>query len=1513
MATMTSPVWGGVARTVLTSYMEDGSSWAGPGCQLYAYAWDYGVSGCRHPGVDITMPQGTPLYAARAGTVARIRNQDISGSMEVVIRDALGHEHVYTHLHTREVRAGQIVAQGQRIGTSGFSESAHLHFEHRVPNSRNVSGWGFTNPETLLTSIIAPEPVAPSSAGGLNLSAINSDFRQIGDVPLSVYIAEFTRLSSPLLAQASTIYDAAKPMSALALAQMFMENKYSTTGIILQAADNNPLAMRPWNADPRRNGNKPVIHWQTRATVGQMNLPAHYAGAILDADGKYYARFVSVAAALDEYNYRLQANSPYKNGVYNGARTLQQMLNIYAPAGDVHTVTGVANEASGYYGTVLTKLNDYARMTGSVTPIPLPGGQAATGQHRFILAMGHRNADGGGAVGEFAWTPAATRALRDAIKARGGQAWIVQEEDGDSNRDMYPGGLRAMAAHAVTLNKKYGPFKAYLSMHYNGGGGAGFMAIFPDGQNRTGDAKAQNAVSVELARKIAAAVKSKNTVGLLPWTAAGPGVMSERESGVGAQGHDLGEMTGSRGIPARLILEAGGGDVPRDAAYINNPHWVRNVYCEAVVDGLEAQFGAFKGTTDRFIPGQAVKFIQEHYLHESAMNASPRTVNILTGREATIISGPAYGDGVPWWDVRVTGVGTGWVKEGVLTAAVTQELVDTLIDVLEDAVAEGIPDPGGVVDTGPMGRVLFPLDGVETAVQESGPVTGTVISPVSWVPGPYLGSWAALVEAAATNLLTNPHFANSAAGWSVGGAARADTAVLSDEGQPSTRLTISSTSSTPYIYANASVSAGTYYSFGVKISGPSGRQARLQISWKDGSGNTIGSLVYGSMVFLSPLWGESVIHGAVAPSGAVSAQVLVRFETAGLLVADVMYVSEPRVYSARYLTSFTPRRDDTGDLLPGHAWTGTANASTSTRLAGSLYLPEGRLTGITPARGSVLMRINRNDLAMGISSKYLFCIGTTSQNSVRAYYTPADGRINFQGWSGGTGKFVNLPVTAGMPEWITVYCGWESGQPLEIAIHDSGVYSGGSGTVLTYGSTWGSNMWIGGGFSGNTPLDAPIDQVMVLDRRLAPDQIVTARDTQYWSLTMLATGVPQVPDEPLPGVITIPIETDPYIPTDDDERTIAEPFVFEGRHYAAAVSIYKGDIFSERITPLALHYDGALTIVHNDDAPVKRTLDIPVSDVMDLREAGRLEPYRDTLIPFMTLTDDVGRRQVEQLGTYVLAPFGGQDTPTVTRTTIHGNDLTWRLALSGIADGWTAPGNREIGAVVSEQLRQQGFTTSQISIGNTGVMTPPQGVPYFPGTTWLEALNDLLSRAGWYHLWMNRRGILTSRRYSRALTETSPVIYYDTARGHYVGPLIERDPDWGRFGNMVVARKLPAHRNDPYIGWTAVNDDDGSPTSTKRLGPIMVQPVIEGQYETEDEAEADAKAALDRAQSFYNRVSLTTGAELTAEANDVIAIGVERAGARIITGRWWRQSWELHFNGASAMTRHNLNHVEVYS
>ncbi|MDR1815627.1 MAG: M23 family metallopeptidase [Clostridiales Family XIII bacterium] len=88
-----------------------------------------------HTGADMCAPQGTPIYAAEAGTVTFVGMPYGAYGNFIKIDHGGGLETWYAHCDTINVSQGDQVARGQQIATVGITGRAtayHLHFEVRV-------------------------------------------------------------------------------------------------------------------------------------------------------------------------------------------------------------------------------------------------------------------------------------------------------------------------------------------------------------------------------------------------------------------------------------------------------------------------------------------------------------------------------------------------------------------------------------------------------------------------------------------------------------------------------------------------------------------------------------------------------------------------------------------------------------------------------------------------------------------------------------------------------------------------------------------------------------------------------------------------------------------------------------------------------------------------------------------------------------------------------------------------------------------------------------------------------------------------------------------------------------------------------------------------------------------------------------------------------------------------------------------------------------------------------------
>ena len=99
----------------------------------YGYRPDPVLHVMNHPGVDLAATTGTPVSAARGGTVTHAGPGGTYGNL-VIVQHEDGFETRYAHLSAVTVNKGDKVLAGQevgKVGSTGYSKGPHLHFELR--------------------------------------------------------------------------------------------------------------------------------------------------------------------------------------------------------------------------------------------------------------------------------------------------------------------------------------------------------------------------------------------------------------------------------------------------------------------------------------------------------------------------------------------------------------------------------------------------------------------------------------------------------------------------------------------------------------------------------------------------------------------------------------------------------------------------------------------------------------------------------------------------------------------------------------------------------------------------------------------------------------------------------------------------------------------------------------------------------------------------------------------------------------------------------------------------------------------------------------------------------------------------------------------------------------------------------------------------------------------------------------------------------------------------------------
>jgi murein DD-endopeptidase MepM/ murein hydrolase activator NlpD len=105
-----------------------------------------------HTGIDLAAAFGTRVNAAANGVVVAVVQSNVGYGNFVAVAHGGGIITMYAHLSETDVKPGQKVVRGQRVGlegSSGLSTGPHLHFELRVNNQ-------VVDPMRFLPALVGP-------------------------------------------------------------------------------------------------------------------------------------------------------------------------------------------------------------------------------------------------------------------------------------------------------------------------------------------------------------------------------------------------------------------------------------------------------------------------------------------------------------------------------------------------------------------------------------------------------------------------------------------------------------------------------------------------------------------------------------------------------------------------------------------------------------------------------------------------------------------------------------------------------------------------------------------------------------------------------------------------------------------------------------------------------------------------------------------------------------------------------------------------------------------------------------------------------------------------------------------------------------------------------------------------------------------------------------------------------------------------------------------------------------
>jgi len=123
---------GGAPLLLLSGGSEIPSEW--PLTRRGFVTRGFGIDTAGHHGIDIAVPEDTPVRATASGVVCDVGWDDIYGNF-VELRHGEGYSTRYCHVRELLIRQGQWVRKGEIIafsGNSGRSTAPHLHYEVRL-------------------------------------------------------------------------------------------------------------------------------------------------------------------------------------------------------------------------------------------------------------------------------------------------------------------------------------------------------------------------------------------------------------------------------------------------------------------------------------------------------------------------------------------------------------------------------------------------------------------------------------------------------------------------------------------------------------------------------------------------------------------------------------------------------------------------------------------------------------------------------------------------------------------------------------------------------------------------------------------------------------------------------------------------------------------------------------------------------------------------------------------------------------------------------------------------------------------------------------------------------------------------------------------------------------------------------------------------------------------------------------------------------------------------------------
>ncbi len=328
------------------------------------------------------------------------------------------------------------------------------------------------------------------------------------------------------------------------------------------------------------------------------------------------------------------------------------------------------------------------------------------------------------------------------------------------------------------------------------------------------------------------------------------------------------------------------------------------------------------------------------------------------------------------------------------------------------------------------------------------------------------------------------------------------------------------------------------------------------------------------------------------------------------------------------------------------------------------------------------------------------------------------------------------------------------------------------------------------------------------------------------------------------------------------------------------------------------------TVSMNED------LRIPMTFSALLRDPSVIRPQTDYLAPRLRVVWDDGSVVESQVGLYAVLPPGEQRHRwSGTEATIDARDLTWTLDAFAFDRTFTVASGVDVIEAVINILAYAGLFRYRLVSGRHR-LTEPRSFP--AGTPALDMINGLLSSIGWYRLWPDSTGVLTSRPYQDA-EDAAAVVTYRSGPGTELmtDTIVEKSPGAPAVNRIVVIKDTFGSSDAAPIVAVRTNTNPASPTSTVATGTLVSRTVRDSTLVDQAAANALADRLLREAAGRYRVLTLTTLPDPRRGMHEIYGVEISNAaGTAIAAGKWRCRTWELPFTPTDGLMRHEVTTTE---